>query len=196
MYSGGIPWLTPGTPSGNTALRSPGSFFLSPSPNTSSLSMSKFSQPTKAGASASSPVINTMRCMRRITGSSALAVGGNQRREHVGARAGALRGLGIGRNHVDIAPRGGDIVVAPSRQCQQLARGVAERPARLGERIETAAHVGERRAVDQQQAGAQGRQILPVRAQRSIGGEFLIGLDRIGEPVSYTHLRAHETDSY
>src|ERR1017187_3301891 len=150
MNSGGTPWLTPGTPSGNTALRSPGSFFLSLRPNTSSLSKSKFSHPTRAGASAASPTNNTIRCMRRISGSSTLAVGGDQRREHVDARAGTLRRLGIGRDHVDIAARGSNIVVAPGRQRQQLARGVAEGAARLGERIEAALHVGDRRAVHQQ----------------------------------------------
>ena len=58
--------LTPGTPSGNSSLRSPGSFFLSLRWKTSSLSMSKFSQPASTGASATSPANNTMRCMRRM----------------------------------------------------------------------------------------------------------------------------------
>src|ERR1700687_6355281 len=125
MNSGGIPCVTPGTPSGNTGRRSPGSFFFWLRPNTSNLSMSKFSQPARTGASATSPASKTMRWMRRISGSSTFAVGGDQRGEHIDARAGGLRGLGIGRDHVDIAARGGNIVVVPGRQRQKFARGVA-----------------------------------------------------------------------
>src|SRR6185437_4294241 len=114
-------------------------------PNTSNLSMSKSSQPASTGAIATNPTSNTTRCKRRMNLSSALAIGGDQRREHVDARAGARRRVAVGRDHIDIAPCGGEIVIAPSRQCQQLARGVAEGAARLGGRIETATHVGKRR---------------------------------------------------
>ena len=56
---------------------------------------------------------------------------------------------------------------------------MAEGAARLGERIEPAAHVGKRRAIHQQHAGAHGREILQGRAERTIGGEIVIGLDRV-----------------
>src|SRR5665647_2310608 len=181
MYSGGMPWLTPGTPSGNTALRSPGSFFLSLRPKMSSLSGSKSAQPARTGITPTMTANNRMRCMRRINKSSALAtVGADQSRQHVDARAGARRRLGIGRDHIDIAARGGDIVIFPGRQRQQLARGMAEGAARLSQRIQAVAQIGKLGAIDQQQAGPNASEILPGRPQRTIGGDGVIGFHRVG----------------
>ena len=54
---------------------------------------------------------------------------------------------------------------------------MTEGAAGLGDDIEPALHVGERGLVQHQHAGAHGGEILQGRAQRDVGGEFVIGLD-------------------
>ena len=181
-YSGGMPCVTPGTPSGNSALRSPGSFFFSLRPNTSSLSASKFSQPASTGASRDQhrPATRCDAC-GASNWSSALAVGGDQRRQHFDARAGARRRFAVGRDHVDIAARGGDSrgcarPTAPAIRARCGGRcGPARRAARAGGCISASGAVST--SSMPARTAARSCKVAPSEASAA---RCVIGLDRVG----------------
>src|SRR4029079_12875820 len=172
-YSGGIPCVTPGTPPGNSSLRSPENFFFSLRTNTASLSGSKSAQPASAGMASASVTSNTIRELARML--SALSVRRDQRRQDIRTRADADRALGIACNHVDIFAGSGDVMAFPSRQGEQLTRRVSKTPRRLGNRVEPTPHVSQWRRVNKQQSRAHRGQILPDDSERSVSRNFVIG---------------------
>src|SRR6185312_13295130 len=179
MYSGGMPWLTPGTPSGNNSLRSPGSFFFSFRWKTSSLSGSKSAHAVNARPNAPSSNNIAARWKVRMISASALSLGRNHRGQDIGTCADSDRTFRVRCDHIEIAARIGEVVVTPGRQRQQLAGAVAETARRLCNRVKALLHFRQGGRVNQQHRRAHCSKITPNRRQRSIGRKLVIGLYRV-----------------
>ena len=78
-------------------------------------------------------------------------------------------------DQVEPALRGGAVAGAPGGEREQFARGVAERPVGRGQRLEPRAQLGERRGIDQNEPGADRREILQRAADAGVGGERVVG---------------------
>ena len=111
--SGGTPCGTPGTPSGNTGLRSPGSGFLVL--NQSSIGSALAAAERKPERQHRHDHQATMAAHRDA---SAFLVGVGQREQHLDLAAGAGRRLGVGEDHVGPAPHRGHVVGAPGRRAR------------------------------------------------------------------------------
>src|SRR5262245_17051585 len=123
-----MPCATPGTPSGNTGLRSPGNFFfvLNRSPANHSVGSSAspmLAQPPSGSMSAD--VTRTMRASLVMAGPSRAAASGDERVQHLYARARRWRRLNVRDDKIEPALGAGGVASAPGRKRQQLARRVA-----------------------------------------------------------------------
>src|SRR5215813_208748 len=179
-----MPCDTPGTPSGNTGLRSPGSFFLvlnrSLAPANHSVgSRASPTLPQPASGSASTEARRMMSVARFIVPPSTCAAGRDERDQHVDARARSGWRLEVGGDHVGPALGSGCVAGAPSGERQQFAREVAIRTALGGQRFQPRARRIEGALIDQEGAGAQGGDILQRDAGRTILGNLLIGGDGV-----------------
>src|SRR3954447_23897707 len=181
--SGGTPCGTPGTPCGKTGWRGPCSGVFDVPRISSSESLSSGSnplsesQPASANAKTRAAAVTT----RFIACSpSGLRLVVRQGRQHVHSRARAGRCLGVGRNQVQPALRRSRVVVAPSRKREQLARGVAERTIRGGQRLELRGEFGEGRGIDQDQPFANRREIAQRAVEAGVCGERRIELRGAG----------------
>src|SRR5262249_37119208 len=170
-----MPWVTPGTPLGNTGWRSPGSFFFES--NNENVSME--SQPASMPPSGSRRSINaTPRALRIAIASSALAAVARERQEHFDALTQLRRRLLIAPDLRRPLAHGRGVAPLPRPEGGQLARAVAERRARRRDRLEPPGHLGERRAVEEQHGGADGGEILERLAARRVRRDVVIGGDR------------------
>ena len=70
-----------------------------------------------------------------------------------------------------------EIAGFPRRQRQNLTRAVPEGPVRRCQRLKPRAHFGVRRAIDQEEAGADRRQILDRLAGIFVGGDLIVSGD-------------------
>src|SRR5579871_6983437 len=120
-----MPWVTPGTPLGNTGSRTPGSFFLV----SKIWNVSSESQPASMPPSGNRRSVNTTPLATRIVPSSALAGLGREAHQHVDALAHCRRCLQVAANEVGPLAHGRHIAGLPRREREQLARAVAERRA-------------------------------------------------------------------
>src|SRR5258705_1165436 len=185
----GTPCSRPGTPSGNTGLRSPGSFFLVSSQSSRSLG-SKLLMPPAQPANAPDSAIRTAaairRCEQRMVDFSLNSVylpsafrdRRKQPLQRLGTRAQAWRRLAVVGNQIQPLPRGRRIVGAPGRQRQQFARGMTKRRPRRGSRLQALQHTGIARGFQQQSGRADPGKIPLRRTDAAIGSDVVIQFRR------------------
>src|SRR5215510_2382350 len=173
-----MPCATPGTPCGNTALRSPGSFFLVLKKSPANHSVGSSASPTLAQPPSGSTITDVTRTMRAnlvIACPSRAAAGSHKRAQHLDARACRRRRLNVGDDEIEPAFGAGGVACAPGCERQELARRVAIGAALRCQRLEPRARLVIGAGIDLQRACAQAGEVPPSRADRAVVGDLFIG---------------------
>src|SRR5262245_26686348 len=173
-----MPCATPGTPCGNTALRSPGSFFLVLKKSPANHSVGSSASPMLAQPPSGSTITEVTRTMRAslvIACPSRAAAGSHERAQHLNARACRRRRLNVGDDEIEPALGASGVACAPGRKRQKLARRVAIGAALRRQRLEPRARLVIGAGIDLQRTRAQAGEVAPCRADGAVVSDLLIG---------------------
>src|SRR5215470_14570615 len=172
-----MPCDTPGTPSGNTGLRSPGSFFLVLKKSPANHSVGSSASPMLAqppSGTISTDVTRTIRASLVIAwplkcmAPSSAAAGRQQRRQHLDPPARLQRRLDICVDEIEPALGSGSIACTPGGECQQLARRRAIGTPLRRQRLKPRARLVVGAGVDLQRARAQAGKVAPRHPDRAV----------------------------